>query len=863
MFNTRNTLAIALLLNIIFSIPLSGQEAKLVSKTSATAAFSLTDCAIYYEQTDHTLIQKTAELLSKDIESVTGVRPKTTNKNVSGNTIIIGTLGRNSLIDQLVSHNKLDVSSIKGGWEQFTIQRVKNPFPNTELALVITGSDRRGTAYGAFTLSEAIGVSPWVWWADVPVKKQETLYIINDTTSKTPSIKYRGIFINDEDWGLKPWSANNYESELKDIGPKTYARVCELLLRLKGNMFAPAMHSCTGPFYSHPESKEIANDYGIIITTSHCEPLLFNNASKLEWDSKRDGEWNYVTNKNVILKKLDNRVKEAAPYENIYTVGMRGLHDEGMKGQLSEKDKVDVLEQIISKQRGILKKHLKKPSEELPQIFVPYKETMGIYEDGLKVPDDVTLVWVDDNFGYIKRLSTPEEQQRKGGAGVYYHFSYLGVPHDYLWVNTTPPVLFYEELKKAYDVGANRYWLVNVGDIKPSELGMQTFFELAWDIEKFNFDTINTHQSQFLATIFGEQYAKSFQHILDTYYRLAWSRKPEYMGWEREWDTPEYNTMKNTQYSFQNYNDAQQRLADYKSVSDLTDTILKQLPPNYQPAFFELLGYPVMASYQMNKKFLMAQLHHEKFQQNNYTEANWASRESKIAFDSIASLTKHYNTMLNGKWNHMMAIPPGFTAKYHEMPKLTHLKDLENTPVDITPKDHKNILEGCLVIDLKKTKHNITQKGHTLRLIEGIGYDWNAIQLGEAIEESANPKNLDGSRFEYEFSGVDTDSVTVYVHSIPIFPLHHKKSTTYGISIDDQTPFIAKNEPEEFSTQWKDQVLKNGVVATAKFSINKHKKHHKLSLICGDPGVIIQRIVIDWGGLKKTYVGPRANLSEY
>ncbi len=843
-------------------ILLQATETSLVSRKAGKGAFSLANCSIMYDEADFTAVKKTTHLFARDIEAVTGIRPEVITKDAHGSVILLGTVGNSTLIDQLVSEGKLDVSGIKGGWEQFTIQCLQNPLPGIKQILVIAGSDRRGTSYGAFTISEAMGVTAWEWWADVPVKKQNQLYVVKDSTSKAPSIKYRGIFINDEDWGLKPWSSNNYEKELGDIGPKTYARVCELLLRLKGNMFAPAMHSCTGAFYSHAKSKLVADEYGVIITTSHCEPLLFNNASKLEWDSERDGEWNYATNKDIILKKLDNRVREVSSYENIYTVGMRGLHDEGMRGNLSESEKVNILAQVMSDQRDILQKYLHKPANDIPQIFVPYKETLGIYELGLQVPKDVTLVWADDNYGYIKRLSNQEEQERSGGSGVYYHASYLGPPHDYLWLCTTPPVLMYEELKKAYNTGADRYWLVNVGDIKPAELFIQTFFDFAWDVDRYDFASINCHQSQFLAHIFGSNYDTTFQDILDTYYRLAWSRKPEFIGWEREWDAKEFSEISNTEYSFRNYNDAQQRLADYQRISDLANKILHKLPENHRPAFFEIVGYPVMGSYQMNRKFLLAQLSNEQVKENNFAAANWAAEQAKAAYDSINSLTKIYNTMLNGKWNNMMMLAPGWVAKYQNMPKVVHIKGAGSTPVDLAPQKSKNQLEGCTVIDLRKFKNKIVKKGHTLRLIEGIGYDWNAILLGEAIEQTTDPKNLNGSRFEYEFSGVNTDSVTVYVYSVPFFPLYKGKSTQFGISVDEQPPFIAKNEPKEFSKPWKDQVLQNSAVAVAKFSIKQTIRKHTLTLTCGDPGIIIQRIVIDWGGLKDTYVGPSVALNE-
>ncbi|HYX07785.1 MAG TPA: glycosyl hydrolase 115 family protein [Bacteroidales bacterium] len=822
--------------------------------------------SIFVDSADYKVVHTTSLLFASDIEMISGKKPiiQSNIKNLKNKIIIIGTIGKNQLIDQLIAEKKIQADSIRNQWERYLIQTVDKPFRGVQKALVIAGSDRRGTAYGAFTLSEKMGVSPWYWWADVPVKKSSELYLKNLCyISQAPSVKYRGIFINDEDWGLHPWAARNYEKELDDIGPKTYARVCELILRLKGNMLAPAMHSCTGAFYQYPGSKLVADEYGIIVTTSHCEPLLFNNASKSEWDTKRDGEWNYTTNKDVILKKLDNRVNEASPYENIYTVGMRGLHDEGLRGHHTAKEKVEILTHVIKDQRKILEKYLDKPAEEIQQIFVPYKETMEIYEMGLEVPEDVTLVWVDDNYGYIKRLSNPEEQKRSGDAGVYYHLSYLGTPHDYLWLNTTPPVLMYEELKKAFDVGANRYWLINVGDIKPAELGIQTFFDFAWDVNKYDYSRINQLQSQFLSSIFHGIKQEKLQDIMDNYYRLAWSRKPEFMGWEREWDGDKrLERLANTEFSFNHYNDARQRLADYKRISDLTSEILNGLPENYRPAFFELLGYPVMGAYQMNRKFLCAQLNDEMYKEKDFAAANWAAGEAKAAFDSINNLTKKYNNMLDGKWNGMMKLSPGFVAKYQNMPEVAYTKNAGINTVNLSPRQDQNHLEGCTVLDLRRYKNKVEKNNHTLRVIDGIGYDWSSIQLGEATEQTADPKDLNVSRFEYEFSCVNADSVIVHVYSIPFFPLYHAKSNRYGISVDGQPAIVVKNEPREFSREWKDQVLQNGVVATVKFPLNKGEETHSISLICGDPGTVIQRVVIDWGGLKKTYVGPGINLIE-
>lgn len=817
------------------------------------------NATIYFSQNDRQVVKTAVSLLAHDIEAVTGSRLEVSSGIPDAKyAVIIGTPGNNEFIDKLIRDRRIDISPIKRGWEQYMAKTIDKPAKGIDKALVIIGSDGRGAAYGALDLSEAIGVAPFYWWADIPVDHHENLYLSEmNFVSHGPSVKFRGIFINDEDWGLYTWSSQNYEKELGDIGPKTYAKVCELILRLKGNMLAPAMHECTGAFYTHPESKMVADKYGIMITTSHCEPLLFNNASILEWDTKVDGEWNYKTNGETIRKKLDARVSEASKYDNVYTLAMRGLHDGGMRGNYSNEEKVKILEKAILDQRDILRDHIDKPIDEIPQIFIPYKEALDLYELGLNVPEDVTLIWVDDNYGYIKRLSNPEEQKRAGRAGVYYHTSYLGAPHDYLWLNTTPPTLMYEELKKAYDLGADRYWLLNVGDIKPMELGVATFFAMAYNIDEFSFDNINNFQTDFLCRIYGEKYRKSFQWLLDNYYRLAWSRKPEFMGWEREWDSDKnLESLADTEFSFSNHNDARLRLADYNAISDKASQILAELPEDLRPSFYEMVAYPMMASCQMNRKFLMSQLNHQMYSRRRFNEANWAAEQSREAYDSINSLTYKFNNLLDGKWNHMMALGPGWCAKHQFLPELRTLPGFGFTEIDILPQMEQTDTAGFKVIDLANYKVNKVKGKNKARIINGLGYDWQVLQLGDAAVsdyESSVNKML---RVNYDLGKVDADSVEITVYTLPSFPIYKGKGTRLGMSVDDGDMQIGENMAKEYSEEWKDQVLRNSAINTCKLPVDKSKATHTLTLSCLDPGVMVQRIVVDWGGLKKTYVGP-------
>ena len=801
--------------------------------TLAAAAVNLKQCRIVTSEKDAPLVQKMATVLSEDIMRVTDVKPGIDHQAGKGATVILATIGHAAELAP-----DIDVTGLRGTWERYSIitrgQR-----------LIIVGSDARGLAYGVLHVSQQIGVNPWYWFADVPVLHKQTLDYKENFISNEPTIKYRGIFINDEDWGLKTWAAKNFERELGDIGPKTYDKVCELILRLRGNMLAPAMHSCTGAFYSHPESQRVAAEWGIMITTSHCEPLLFNNAAKSEWDKTKDGEWNYLTNKQTIWQKLDNRIRETAQYDNIYTMGMRGLHDEAMKGSTDPKVRARTLETVFADQREILTRHKQKAATEIPQIFVPYKETLDIYDAGLRVPDDITIVWPDDNYGYMKRVSNKAEQQRSGGAGVYYHLSYLGTPHDNLWIATTAPMLMYEELKKAYDAGAKRYWLLNVGDIKPMEIEMQQFFDMAWNLQDFNYDNANRYQAQWLAKVFGKSDSSLFtlhsslftfhsslftlhsslQSILDTYYRLAWQRKPEFMGYELEWDNDE-----NIRLHDSNLTPAErrQRLADYQAISDAVDAIEKQLSPTLRPAFFEMLGYSVMSAYQMNRKFLMAQENHE-------TGSAEAARQSRAANDSIMALMARYNTQLDGKWNQMISqIPPGYEAKYHLMPELV------SSPTNAyqLPKSQQRT-RFTNKIDLSKVKAD-----GAFRLLEGIGCEWIALQMGQPLDNPQIPSSLASQHIDIPFEcSQDGDAMlSLCISVVPFWPVMQGRSNRFGVSIDGSKPVVCENLFTEWSYPWKLQVLENRKDFVLSLPIDRTKKHHLLTLVIGDPGQMVQKI---------------------
>lgn len=775
--------------------------------TSLLHAVDLTKATIVYDKNDAALVKQMANVLSEDIERVSGIRPKVSTTKSKEQNVILATAGKTG------RHKEL-----RGSWERYAIDTDGSN-------IYVTGSDARGLAYGVLHISQMIGVNPWYWFADVPVQQRSDLDIVLDFVSQSPTVKYRGIFINDEDWGMKTWAEKTFEPELGDIGPKTYDKVCELILRLKGNMLAPAMHTCTGAFYSHPESQVVADKWGIMITTSHCEPLLFNNAAPSEWNKNRDGEWNYETNRETILKKLDDRICQTAQYDNIYTMGMRGLHDEAMKGSTDPADRARTLEKVFREQRSILEKYKKRNASQIQQIFVPYKETLDIYDAGLRVPDDITLVWPDDNYGYMKRVSNAIEQQRSGRSGVYYHLSYCGVPHDNLWIFSTPPQLMCEELLKAYNAGADRYWLLNVGDIKPMEIEMSMFMDMAWNFDAFSYDNANKYQAEWLAKIYGKEYLSQFQHILDHYYRLAWDRKPEFMGYEMEWDSPEYSRLYDTDFSFQT-GTAQKRLVEYQDICFAYQQIEDAVTPELRPSLFEMLGYSVLSAYQMNRKFLYAQANHE-------TGSRIYADQCCDANEELMRLLDRYNTMLDGKWNQMMSeITPGYEALYQKMPALV------DAPTDsFRLPDNQRHPEFANKIDLSTLSVSAP-----FRILQGIGTDWVALQMGQPLE--FDTKGSIDIQIPAGYLKDGQKTVSVCVSAVPFWPVAYDRSNCFGVSVDGSEPVICENKFQEWGREWKIQVLENRKDFVVELPVDSSRKEHVITLSIIDPGQIIQKISI-------------------
>ena len=952
------------------------------TKYAFTLASPRQTAAILYDASDAAVVKRAAELFAADVEAVTGRYPQVTSATgETGPAVIVGTVGGSALIRRLSEAGKIDTAPLEGAWERYLIQTVANPLPGIRKALVIAGSDRRGAAYGLFTLSELIGVSPWYWWADVPVKKHAALHVdAPPTYSQTPSVRYRGIFLNDEDWGLTPWASQTFEPERGNIGPRTYAKVCELLLRLKANYLAPAMHPVSTSFNQIPENKLVADTFAIVMGSTHCEPLLLNTAS--EWDTQTMGPWNYDKNKEGINRVLTQRVRENSPYENVYTLALRGLHDGAMSTTLPMHEKVRMLQQALLDQRQILAENIDRPVETVPQAFTPYKEVLEIYSNGLELPDDVTIVWPDDNYGYMKRLSGVREQRRTGRSGVYYHVSYLGVPHSYLWFSTTPPSLMYEELRKAYDTTADRLWLLNCGDLKGSEMQVSLFLDMAWDIGRFTADNVVTYPARWLAGIFGEAYYDRLEAMTREHLRLAFPRKPEYMGWGYHWNRFDHNCeqLTDTDFSFTNYDEAPRRLEAYRKLGARAEALLHEIGDEARPAFYQLVYYPLRGAELMNRMTLGGQ-RNRWYARQGRAATNAVRDEVQRCYDSLQVITRGYNSLLGGKWNHMMSMRQNYdgVSAYFNLPHLaTHdaagaprlalqvagedvtgarafhaLPAFDNYlrrtyPVEIYNRgggtlawtahasepwvvlsksagktaDEERITvgidwekapsgnavpaqivfrageqsekvlvslfnptapsraelrgiyvenNGCVSIPAAGC-HRVRENDRIkITAVEDLGIEGPALQLGDPTAPLQIFRSRDVPCAEYDFYAFDAGSVDVYTYELPTFPLHADRDfrigentntdTKYSVQIDDGALATPSSSHVEYSQVWFESVLRNCAVNKSTLHIDKPGRH-TLRIRVGDPGIVLQKIVLDFGGMKRSYLGPQSTLIE-
>lgn len=574
-------------------------------------------------------VQRAAGHVRADLARVAGTASAATPAQPAGPAVILaGTIGRSALIDGLIAAGRLDVSAVRGRWEAFQIDVVEQPLPGVARALVVAGSDKRGTIYGLYELSARAGVSPWAWWADAPVERRvDFAWPAARQVEAGPTVKYRGIFLNDEAPALTGWANEKFGGK----NAQFYAHVFELILRLRGNYLWPAMWD-NAFNEDDPENPRLADEMGVVMGTSHHEPML---RAQQEWKRHGSGPWDYAKNGEVLRRFWADGVRRNRDFESLITMGMRGDGDEAM----SEETNVALLERIVADQRGILREAMGRPPEQIPQLWALYKEVQAYYEHGMRVPDDVTLLWCDDNWGNIRRLPTAEERKRGGGAGVYYHFDYVGDPRNYKWLNTNPLPRVWEQMQLAHAYGADRIWIVNVGDLKPMELPIEFFLSLAWRPEAIAYDDIPAWTAAWAGRQFGPAHAAEIGALLRGYTKLNSRRKPELLAPET--------------FSVVNYREAETVVAAWRDLAERARRVEAALPAEARAAFFQLVLHPIEASRIVNELHVAVGRNRTYAIQGRTSTNQWAETARRL-FREDAAWQARWDAMLDGKWRHMM-----------------------------------------------------------------------------------------------------------------------------------------------------------------------------------------------------------------
>ena len=753
------------------------------------------------------VVQIALQMFDSDMQQVTG-RKAVSAKN---GTIRIVELDKNSGAASRLRKMGVPVDEVRNKLDAFYVGTHGGQ-------VIVVGSNGRGCAYGILELSRLAGVSPWVWWGDVVPEKKDRLALADDfSTMQSPSVVYRGIFINDEDWSLRNWSVKTFEHlgagsglPQKDvsIGPKTYKEIFKLLLRLRANAIWPAMHEGGTGFFTVKGNKEVADSCGILIGTSHCEPLLRNNVA--EWDVKTMGPYNYMTNRDRVKQYWAERLQEVKGSEELFTIGMRGIHDGSMEGVKTKEEKLSGLQQVIDDQRALLRQYYCKDVERVPQVFIPYKEVLEIMESGLRVPDDVMLMWCDDNYGYLTRLPDAEQQKRQGGGGVYYHLSYWGRPHDHLWLTTTQPGLIYSEMKAAYDHNCRKLWIVNVHDPKVAAYDLELFLDMAWNIDGVSPSTLGQHLERWLCTLFGAHIGKAIYPAMRDLYRLNGIRRPEFMGWTQvELDKKKYPGGKSVPTTTElSLTEAYERMNDFARIEATVD-VYSQLVPDYRKdAYFAHVLYPVHAAAAMTRKMLSQPV------------------ESRQAYEEIQQLTERYNALNDGKWNGLMSASP------RDLPVFA-----QGTRTELPQHPSAGLFIARNACEFDKATA-INGKPYA---VDMLGHSMNAVVLQK------------GNALTYEFCTEREGDALLRTALIPTQP-SDRGDLRYSVQIDQQEPVVISLKEPYRSETWKKNVLRGQALNATPVRLTEGP--HALTIKALDDHIIVDQWMIDYCKDRQFYVIP-------
>ncbi len=901
---------------------------------------------------DYKGVKRVLSNVQNDLKNVTGTAPEIIEDVIpeAAEIVIVGTIGKSPFIDRLIQSGKLDVRKIADKWEVSLIETIDNPFDGVEKALVIAGSDKRGAIFGLYDLSEKIGVSAWHFWSDVPPQKHNEIYIIPGRYSYgEPKVKYRGIFINDEAPALSGWSIARYGTQ--QFNHKLYEHVFDLILRMKGNFLWPAMWGRA--FYDDdPVNPQLADEYGIVISTSHHEPMM---RAHVEWERYGEGPWNYEQNDEKLREFWKKGIERMGDNESIITLAMRGDGDEAMSPDAN----VELLEKIISDQREIVKEVTGKELIDVPQVWALYKEVQEYYDKGMRVPEDVTVLLCDDNWGNIRKLPNLNTPERSGGYGIYYHFDYVGGPRSYRWLNTNTIGRVWEQMNLAYNYGADRIWIVNVGDIKPMEFPTEFFLDFAWDPQKWSADKLPEYTRLWVKEQFGDLYTDDISDILSKYLLYNSRRKPELLSPDT--------------YSLTNYREAEHVVMNYNNLLDRAQKIYDEIPTEYRDAFYQLILHPVQACANLNELYVTVAKNYLYADQGRALTNKLADKAVEL-FERDADISLYYNNVLaDGKWSHMMdQTHIGYTSwdnpPENIMPsvksytpqagadigvaiegsvnwwpysdKEARLPEFDNfnrqnyyieifnrgaTPFDFevsadkdwlvasamsgTVKDEERVFisidwekapignnsASVTVSALNSEPVYITVEINNLLpspddsacFIESNGYiaieaehyshavepspvSWQVVPyMGRTLSSviplpvTAKPQIPEGNspRLEYEAYFFTSGEVKINTYISPTLNFTESEGLRFAVSIDGESPQIvnmhANDEGKDWNyPRWWNEAVSNNIrVYTTEHSIDRPGKHIvKYWMV--DPAVPLQKIVIDTGGLKPSYLGP-------
>lgn len=763
-------------------------------------------------------VKMAIENLQRDLLNVCGNEPKLSTLISDKHCLLIGSY-QTPLIQKLVALGKIDKRELEGKNEKYILQTISNPFEGVDEAVLIAGSDKRGTIYGIYELSKQLGVSPWYWWADVPAVSQQNVYILPGIyTDGEPKVEYRGIFLNDE-W---PCLGNWAKEKFGGFNSKFYKQVFELVLRLKGNFMWPAMWGSA--FYDDdPQNGALANTMGIVMGTSHHEPMAL---AQQDWKRRGKGNWDYNRNAKELRNFWTSGIERAKAWESVVTIGMRGDGDEPM----GEGANIALLEKIVKEQRRIIEKTTGRKAKETPQVWALYKEVQDYYDKGMRVPDDVTLLLCDDNWGNVRKLPNLQESPRPGGYGMYYHFDYVGAPRNSKWMNISPIPRIWEQMNLTYAHGVRKLWVVNVGDLKPMEYPITFFLDMAWNPEQFNPGNLQEHAEKFCAQQLGETHAKEAARILATYAKYNRRVTPELLNAQT--------------YSF-NYGEWERVVNDYNALTLDALKLGLLLPDIYKNTYDQLIGFPVQACSNLYNMYYAQAKNQELAGQNN-PEANYWADQVVACYQRDSVLTDYYHQRIsNGKWNHLMSqVHIGYTSwnnpERQTMPSIVRIPEV---PQAYQFKE----VDGYVSIEAEHFSRAIAQGETSWGVIPDFGKTLSGVTTFPVT------RTPDQMQLEYDIEMETTGEVKVILLLAPTLNFNENKGLSYAIGFENGEEQIIN-----FNGQYNGELGKwqaNPIIESGSTHQLGKKGKQTLRIRPLDQGIVIEKILIDAGGLKPSYLG--------